>query len=68
MKHYTDRAQSTEHRDELIPGHIFYPGGGSEGITIEGGKKKKEEGEKEHLPFISIAYFASSLYFIIKTT
>jgi hypothetical protein len=37
------------------------------GITIEGGREKKEEkgggrgGEKEHLPFISIAYFASSL-------
>jgi hypothetical protein len=40
---------------------VFY----SEGITIEGGREKKEEkrgrgGEKENLPFISIASFASS--------
>jgi hypothetical protein len=39
----------------------------SEGIKIEGGRERKEEkggrrgGEKEHLPFIYIAYFESSL-------
>jgi hypothetical protein len=50
-------------------GQIIYSGGrvfDSEGITIEAGREKKEEkrgrgGEKEHLPFISIASFASSL-------
>jgi hypothetical protein len=37
--------------------YLSYPGGG-EGITIEGGREKKEEtgggrgGEKGHLPFI----------------
>jgi hypothetical protein len=54
--------------DEKI-GRFFTQGGGgfdSEGITIEGGREKKEEkrgrgGEKEHLSFISIASFATSL-------
>jgi hypothetical protein len=51
-----------------VVGRYFTQGGrvfDSEGITIEGGREKKEEkrgrgGEKEHLPFISIASFASS--------
>jgi hypothetical protein len=50
-------------------GRYFTQGGrvfDAEGITIEGGREKKEEkrgrgGEKEHLQFVSIAYFASSL-------
>jgi hypothetical protein len=42
-------------------------GGGSERIKIEGVRERKEEtggrrrGEKEHSPFIAIAYFATSL-------
>jgi hypothetical protein len=51
--------------------HIFYSGGGgffnSKGIKIEGGRERTDEkggrrgGEKEHLPFIYIAYFETSL-------
>jgi hypothetical protein len=59
----------------LDDGTYFTQGGGrrvfySEGIKIEGGRERKDRkwggrggrgGEKEYLPFISIAYFASSL-------
>jgi hypothetical protein len=61
------KTQNLRHPPEF--GQIFYSGGrvfDSEGITIEGGREKKDErrrrgGEKEHLPFIYIASFASSL-------
>jgi hypothetical protein len=57
------------HKGCAIDGRYFTQGGrvfDSEGITIEGGREKKEErrgrgGEKGHLPFISIASFASRL-------
>jgi hypothetical protein len=59
-------------RSEIETKARVLPRGGSEGITIEGGREKKEEkgggrggekeGRKEHLPCILfIAYFASSL-------
>jgi hypothetical protein len=58
------------YRPILSKWHIFYSGGrvfDSYGIKIKGGRERKEGkgggrgGEKGHLPFISIAYYASRL-------
>jgi hypothetical protein len=74
---WTRECKSGNAQGESAAHTRFYPGDGGGFLipkesTLKEGEERKnrktKEEEEEHLPFISIAYFASSLSFNIETT